>query len=183
MSDELKPCPFCGGEAVLEIDHDTIQPDAPIDWKRVRCNNCNIRTTWRKSEADAIEAWNRRAERTVGVGMSDLISRKETIRAIDSLGEDYISYHKLLILIGRLPSAEPERTLNLDAIVSEQDEIMRKNFDSKEKDPDAYLQFSKARIIKIFLLRKYAEQKGKALQGHWEKNKNGEEVWYWSGNE
>lgn len=110
MSDELKPCPFCGGEAVLEIDHDTIQPDAPIDWKRVRCNNCNIRTTWRKSEAEAIEAWNRRAERTVGVGMSDLISRKETIRAIDSLGEDYISYHKLLILIGRLPSAEPERT-------------------------------------------------------------------------
>ena len=41
--------------------------------------------------------------------MSDLISRKKTIRAIDSLGEDYISYYKLLMLIGRLPSAEPER--------------------------------------------------------------------------
>lgn len=40
--------------------------------------------------------------------MSDLISRKETIRAIDSLGEDCISYYKLLMLIGRLPSAEPE---------------------------------------------------------------------------
>ena len=41
--------------------------------------------------------------------MSDLISREETIRAIDSLGEDYISYYKLLMLIGRLPSAEPEQ--------------------------------------------------------------------------
>lgn len=41
--------------------------------------------------------------------MSDLISRKETIRTIDSLGEDYISYYKLLMLIGRLPSVEPER--------------------------------------------------------------------------
>ena len=49
----------CGGEAVLETDHDTIQPVAPIDWKRVRCNKCNIRTTWRRSEALAIEAWNR----------------------------------------------------------------------------------------------------------------------------
>ncbi len=49
----------CGGEAILETDHDTIQPVAPIDWKRVRCNKCNIRTTWRKSEAEAIEVWNR----------------------------------------------------------------------------------------------------------------------------
>lgn len=41
--------------------------------------------------------------------MSNLISRKEMIRAVDSLGEDCISYYKLLMLIGRLPSAEPER--------------------------------------------------------------------------
>lgn len=60
MTDDLKPVPCgCGGEAVLETDHDTIQPVAPIDWKRVRCNKCNIRTTWRRSEAEAITAWNR----------------------------------------------------------------------------------------------------------------------------
>ena len=33
------------------------------------------------------------------------------IRAVDSLGEDYISYYKLLMLICRLPSAEPERKI------------------------------------------------------------------------
>ena len=41
--------------------------------------------------------------------MSDLISRKETLRAIDNLGEDFISYYKLLKLIWQFPSAEPER--------------------------------------------------------------------------
>lgn len=40
--------------------------------------------------------------------MNDLISREEMIRAIDSLSEDYISYYKLLMLICRLPSVEPE---------------------------------------------------------------------------
>jgi hypothetical protein len=41
--------------------------------------------------------------------MRDLIRREDAIRAIDSLGEDYISYYKLLMLIGRLPTAEPEQ--------------------------------------------------------------------------
>lgn len=35
----------------------------------------------------------------------DLISRKEMIRAVDGLGEDYISYYKLLLLIGKMPYA------------------------------------------------------------------------------
>ena len=60
MSDELKPVNCgCGGEAKVETDHDTIQPVAPIDWKRVVCAKCNIRTTWRKTETEAITAWNR----------------------------------------------------------------------------------------------------------------------------
>ena len=44
---------------------------------------------------------------TEGMGKmsEDLISRKEMIRAVDNLGEDYISYYKLLLLIGRMPSA------------------------------------------------------------------------------
>lgn len=42
-------------------------------------------------------------------GSEDLISRKEMIRAVDNLGEDYISYYKLLLLIGRMPSVELEK--------------------------------------------------------------------------
>lgn len=49
----------CGGEAIIETDHDTVVPGEPIDWKRVRCSKCNIRTTWRYTEDEAIEVWNR----------------------------------------------------------------------------------------------------------------------------
>lgn len=66
MTGELKPCPFCGGEAVIA------QSDAGC-WSVVckRCNTgifrprCNP-DEWNAyaTEAEAIEAWNRRAERT-----------------------------------------------------------------------------------------------------------------------
>lgn len=41
--------------------------------------------------------------------MSDLISRQQASRAIESFGQDYLSYHTVLAILHRLPSAEPER--------------------------------------------------------------------------
>ena len=49
----------CGGEAKVETDHDTLVPGEPIEWKRVVCDSCNIRTTWRRTEAEAVTVWNR----------------------------------------------------------------------------------------------------------------------------
>lgn len=64
---ELKPCPFCGRKASLQRD---IIDDRPInDSYRVMCSFCAIRTIFYYSnvdgeaEEDAIEAWNRRADR------------------------------------------------------------------------------------------------------------------------
>lgn len=57
MTDELKPVRCgCGGEAIIETDYDTVAPGEL--WKRVVCHNCNIRTTWRHTEAEAVTAWN-----------------------------------------------------------------------------------------------------------------------------
>ena len=68
------------------------------------------------------------------------------------------------------------RWLNLDAIISEEDEIMRKNYNIKDKDPKASLEFNMARTIKIFLLRKYAEQENDILRGQWITDKDGIEL-------
>lgn len=53
---ELKPCPFCGGEAELTGF------DAPEYW--VWCPNCKASTDAHTCKGGAIEAWNTRAERT-----------------------------------------------------------------------------------------------------------------------
>lgn len=55
MSD-LKPCPFCGGEAELRGF------DAPEYW--VWCPNCKASTDAHTCKGGAIAAWNTRAERT-----------------------------------------------------------------------------------------------------------------------
>lgn len=55
---ELKPCPFCGGEAKIR-DYSTPDTDPEID---VFCTNCGGQTFVYETEGEAIEAWNRRAE-------------------------------------------------------------------------------------------------------------------------
>lgn len=65
---ELKPCPFCGGEAILCKD---LNPDGHFAHKMVyvECNSCGCSTKhYRSSDdrrittrvSDAINAWNRR---------------------------------------------------------------------------------------------------------------------------
>ena len=70
---DLKPCPFCGGDAKLRHDYSSESGG----WYVIDCLNhgCmrsersawegqQVSTGWRKTESEAIEAWNTRAERT-----------------------------------------------------------------------------------------------------------------------
>lgn len=43
---ELKPCPFCGGEAFIAYDH----------W--IYCEDCNTESAFYEDLNDAIKAWN-----------------------------------------------------------------------------------------------------------------------------
>lgn len=62
---ELKPCPFCGGGAVIhhcgELENETM---AVVFGSKVgiHCRNCHIATMPYETKNEAIEAWNRRAE-------------------------------------------------------------------------------------------------------------------------
>ena len=58
MKTNLKPCPFCGGEAELRIvgigGYDTA--------REIRCPRCGCGTDYYDDSQEATEAWNRRVE-------------------------------------------------------------------------------------------------------------------------
>ena len=54
VMEELKRCPFCGGEADSNF-HERLG-------HLIRCQECGNMTCWHNSELEAIAAWNRRVE-------------------------------------------------------------------------------------------------------------------------
>lgn len=64
MTEELKPCPFCGGEAQRDSNN-AHNGDRMDDWEwfAVYCPNCGCaHTPPFKTTYEAIAAWNRRAQ-------------------------------------------------------------------------------------------------------------------------
>lgn len=60
MTHELKPCPFCGGEAKILIRKVNTGFFPRGGTYYVHCKNCLITTQPRKKLENVIEAWNRR---------------------------------------------------------------------------------------------------------------------------
>ena len=57
MNEQLKPCPFCGGEASMRI-----RPYCSVVYAGCLNSDCKIQPTtdWYDTDEEAIEAWNRR---------------------------------------------------------------------------------------------------------------------------
>lgn len=75
MSNELKPCPFCGGEAAFGAN-------SCQGFEYVRCASCKART-WScyDTKEQAAEACNTRAEREVGISKLQKITGTSYLEA------------------------------------------------------------------------------------------------------
>lgn len=57
MNEELKPCPFCGGNAIVaEVDSEEIG----CKLNMVCCEDCGISTPGSEDASAVIEIWNKR---------------------------------------------------------------------------------------------------------------------------
>lgn len=73
MSEELKPCPFCGGEAAMRWFQDEQHPDI------IFVVDCSARcgaNTW-TTEDNAIAAWNRREETSRWIPVSERLPEND----------------------------------------------------------------------------------------------------------
>ena len=81
MSD-LKPCPFCGNEYSL-MSGEMAEGSYMLQPGFVFCCECGAEISECKTEAEAIEVWNRRAERTVEEMKSQQSEQKRTFLGVD----------------------------------------------------------------------------------------------------
>lgn len=64
---DLKPCPFCGGEAVISVDPDAVEDTQGRRWAyNAVCIRCCATSGLTYTPQNAKEAWNRREKRTYG---------------------------------------------------------------------------------------------------------------------
>lgn len=70
--DELKPCPLCLGEAYL------LKPPKNYSY-RVACKKCRCNTGGYKTEKEATEAWNGRAEGQKWIPVSERMPEKHKL--------------------------------------------------------------------------------------------------------
>ena len=129
MSDELKRCPFCGGEAEAwdyEVGNDVHDPDTlgyldtvSCTMFAVGCESCEIVVS-RKTKDGAMTAWNARAERTCEMVELDDVSWDEYAGVADGARRCSLC-GALFIRNGDVP--RPNYCPNCGAKVTDEEEV------------------------------------------------------------
>ena len=58
---ELKTCPFCGGEVGWsETEDESVYSHAIVPYYKVGCDNCEISINWIEDKDEVLERWNTR---------------------------------------------------------------------------------------------------------------------------
>ena len=61
MNNELKPCPFCGGE-VVPFHAKSDSPPIDLGWRFFCKNNCCMQVKFYKTYEEAVDDWNERCD-------------------------------------------------------------------------------------------------------------------------
>lgn len=61
MTEKLKSCPFCGGEAEIYKMTNFSRPEDDFEGFYVICSECAVQTRMEGRASDVIAVWNRRA--------------------------------------------------------------------------------------------------------------------------
>lgn len=117
MSKELKPCPFCGGDASLIVKTFFGLPEEDV--YTVACNDCNSRSRYSDDRKETVKVWNTRH--------AEEISRYR--RALHNLKEDCtlrkhfaVSDEEKLFLAETISHIETELDFNPDTAKGGEDE-------------------------------------------------------------
>lgn len=85
MNKNLKPCPFCGGEAGVSERYD--------EYCAVRCITCGAKTNFSMTKKGAIELWNRREP------IDKVVKQLEECKCNDGLPADIVWNNAVKICI------------------------------------------------------------------------------------
>ena len=88
MSDELKPCPFCGEQPRVSVAMDeSIWSHNTVPWTTIRCDSCdaNSGAVCEGDETSAHERWNRRAADGEGVDLAR--------RLVAASMQEFVAHH------------------------------------------------------------------------------------------
>lgn len=70
MSEELKPCPFCGGKPELEVSEVDLNGSAYKDSFQYSCDSCGVYKGEHEEIDEAIKSWNTRAPQNEWISVS-----------------------------------------------------------------------------------------------------------------
>lgn len=111
--DELKPCPFCGGEA----EHRSVTDAEGSVFYETGCGNDSC-CAWRAAQAStpqaSISAWNARHEPRV-VGAPDTRKLRDALAALVGSG-DVTELRGMELAVRQMPAPEEDKAVTINAI-------------------------------------------------------------------
>ena len=93
MSEELKPCPFCGEKPELEVEEIDLNGSATKDSFKYYCDNCDYFRGECDTVEEAVKCWNKRTSDRLEQENAELREALNVLVYKDSWGNYFTGLH------------------------------------------------------------------------------------------